>query len=64
VTAGHDTILAMPIEIVFDFAAVHIVGDRAAAGDITNRPRLHRYRRAVDAVGSPRRVPAFPIVTP
>ncbi|WP_328387985.1 alkyl/aryl-sulfatase [Nocardia sp. NBC_00416] len=35
VTASEDSILAMPIEILFDFVAIHIVGDRAAAADIT-----------------------------
>lgn len=34
VTASSDTILAMPIDLLFDFVAVHIVGDRAAAADI------------------------------
>jgi linear primary-alkylsulfatase len=29
-----DTILAMPIDLLFDFMAVHVIGDRAAAIDI------------------------------
>ena len=29
-TASPDTILAMPIDILFDFAAVHVIGDQAA----------------------------------
>ncbi|MBR7837030.1 MBL fold metallo-hydrolase [Actinospica durhamensis] len=33
-TASPDTILAMPIEILFDFAAVHVNGPRAAEVDV------------------------------
>jgi alkyl sulfatase BDS1-like metallo-beta-lactamase superfamily hydrolase len=33
-TASPDTILAMPIEILFDFAAVHLDGKRAAEADL------------------------------
>jgi alkyl sulfatase BDS1-like metallo-beta-lactamase superfamily hydrolase len=33
-TASPDTILAMPIDILFDFAAVHIIGEAAADVDI------------------------------
>lgn len=33
-TASADTILAMPIPILFDFAAVHVIGARAAEIDI------------------------------
>ena len=33
-TASPDTILAMPIDILFDFAAVHVIGERAADVDI------------------------------
>ncbi|MYT76558.1 Alkyl sulfatase BDS1, metallo-beta-lactamase superfamily [Streptomyces sp. MnatMP-M77] len=33
-TASPDTILAMPIDILFDFAAIHLNGDRAAAADL------------------------------
>ena len=33
-TASPDTILAMPIDILFDFAAVHIIGDKAADTDL------------------------------
>jgi alkyl sulfatase BDS1-like metallo-beta-lactamase superfamily hydrolase len=29
-----DTILAMPIDLLFDFMAVHVIGDKAAAIDI------------------------------
>nr|WSW66245.1 hypothetical protein OG461_08635 [Streptomyces sp. NBC_00995] len=29
-TASPDTILAMPLDILFDFAAVHVIGERAA----------------------------------
>lgn len=33
-TASPDTILAMPIGILFDFAAVHLIGEKAAAADL------------------------------
>ncbi|WP_240330429.1 alkyl sulfatase C-terminal domain-containing protein [Streptomyces sp. CB09001] len=33
-TASPDSILAMPIDILFDFAAVHLVGDKAATADL------------------------------
>ncbi|GGV48652.1 alkyl sulfatase [Kitasatospora herbaricolor] len=33
-TASSDTVLAMPIDILFDFAAVHLVGDKAADADL------------------------------
>jgi alkyl sulfatase BDS1-like metallo-beta-lactamase superfamily hydrolase len=33
-TVAPDMILAMPIDILFDFAAVHLAGDRAADADI------------------------------
>lgn len=33
-TASPDTILAMPIDILFDFAAVHMIGDEAAKVDL------------------------------
>jgi alkyl sulfatase BDS1-like metallo-beta-lactamase superfamily hydrolase len=33
-TASPDTILAMPIDILFDFAAVHVIGDEAAKVDV------------------------------
>jgi Alkyl sulfatase C-terminal/Alkyl sulfatase dimerisation len=33
-TASPDTILAMPIDILFDFAAVHLIGDKASQADI------------------------------
>ena len=33
-SASPDTILSMPIDILFDYAAVHIVGPMAAAADI------------------------------
>ncbi len=33
-TASPDTILAMPIDILFDFAAVHVIGDKAAEVDL------------------------------
>lgn len=33
-TASPDTILAMPIDILFDFAAVHVIGDKAAQADL------------------------------
>ncbi|MET9211564.1 MULTISPECIES: alkyl/aryl-sulfatase [unclassified Nocardia] len=33
-TANEDTILAMPVELLFDFLGVHIVGERAAEVDI------------------------------
>lgn len=34
VTASEDSILAMPLDILFDFVAVHIIGDKAAASDL------------------------------
>jgi alkyl sulfatase BDS1-like metallo-beta-lactamase superfamily hydrolase len=33
-SVSQDTILAMPVDILFDFAAVHIIGDRAAKADL------------------------------
>lgn len=33
-TTGQDTILAMPVDLLFDFAGVHIIGERAADIDI------------------------------
>ena len=33
-TASHDTILGMPLDILFDFVAVHINGPKAADADI------------------------------
>ncbi|MEV6063536.1 alkyl/aryl-sulfatase [Nocardia asteroides] len=33
-TASQDTILAMPIDILFDFVAVHVIGDKAAELDV------------------------------
>jgi alkyl sulfatase BDS1-like metallo-beta-lactamase superfamily hydrolase len=33
-TASPDTILAMPVDILFDFAAVHLIGDKAADVDL------------------------------
>jgi alkyl sulfatase BDS1-like metallo-beta-lactamase superfamily hydrolase len=33
-TASADTIAAMPMDLLFDFAAVHIIGDKAATADI------------------------------
>ena len=33
-TASPDTILAMPIDILFDFAAVHVIGEKAAEVDM------------------------------
>ncbi|MET9677576.1 alkyl sulfatase dimerization domain-containing protein [Streptomyces sp. NPDC006482] len=33
-TASPDSILAMPIDILFDFAAVHLIGDKAATADL------------------------------
>jgi len=33
-TDTQDTILAMPIDLLFDFAGVHIIGDKAAAIDV------------------------------
>ncbi|WP_194925946.1 alkyl/aryl-sulfatase [Catenulispora pinisilvae] len=34
VTASEDSILAMPVDILFDFAAVHLIGDQAADADL------------------------------
>ena len=34
VTASQDSIMAMPIDILFDFAAVHVDGDKAADVDL------------------------------
>jgi len=33
-TASPDTILAMPLDILFDYAAVHLIGDKAADADL------------------------------
>ncbi|MFI5500426.1 alkyl/aryl-sulfatase [Nocardia asteroides] len=33
-TASQDSILAMPIDILFDFVAVHVIGDKAAEVDV------------------------------
>ncbi|MGW1991768.1 alkyl/aryl-sulfatase [Embleya sp. NPDC001921] len=33
-SASPDTILAMPIDILFDFVAVHVIGDKAADADL------------------------------
>ncbi|HTW05317.1 MAG TPA: alkyl sulfatase dimerization domain-containing protein [Streptosporangiaceae bacterium] len=33
-TASQDTIMAMPVDILFDFVAVHLVGDQAAKVDV------------------------------
>ncbi|WP_282203819.1 alkyl/aryl-sulfatase [Kitasatospora fiedleri] len=33
-TASPDTILAMPVDILFDYAAVHLIGDQAATADL------------------------------
>ncbi|AHH18493.1 metallo-beta-lactamase superfamily protein [Nocardia nova SH22a] len=35
ITASEDSILAMPIDILFDFIAVHLIGERAAEADIS-----------------------------
>ncbi|MFD4440078.1 alkyl/aryl-sulfatase [Nocardia sp. NPDC058519] len=34
ITASQDSILAMPIDILFDFVSVHIIGDKAADVDL------------------------------
>ncbi|MEV0549383.1 alkyl sulfatase dimerization domain-containing protein [Nocardia salmonicida] len=34
VTASQDSILAMPIDILFDFVSVHIIGEKAAHADL------------------------------
>ncbi len=34
-TGSEDTILAMPLDILFDFAAVHVIGDAAAEVDLS-----------------------------
>ena len=34
-TASPDTILAMPVDILFDYAAVHLIGDKAADADLS-----------------------------
>ncbi|WP_410874582.1 alkyl/aryl-sulfatase [Nocardia sp. A7] len=34
-TASPDTILAMPIDILFDYVAIHVIGERAAGTDLT-----------------------------
>ncbi|MEU5406313.1 alkyl/aryl-sulfatase [Nocardia asteroides] len=34
VTASEDSILAMPIDILFDFVAVHVIGEKAAGVDL------------------------------
>jgi alkyl sulfatase BDS1-like metallo-beta-lactamase superfamily hydrolase len=33
-TASRDTILAMPVDILFDFVSVHVIGDQAAKVDL------------------------------
>jgi alkyl sulfatase BDS1-like metallo-beta-lactamase superfamily hydrolase len=33
-TASPDTILAMPLDILFDFAGVHLIGDKAVDTDL------------------------------
>lgn len=33
-TASPDSILAMPVDILFDYAAVHLIGDKAATADL------------------------------
>ncbi|WP_314613144.1 alkyl sulfatase C-terminal domain-containing protein [Streptomyces stackebrandtii] len=33
-TASPDTVLAMPIGILFDFVAVHVIGEKAATADL------------------------------
>ncbi|MEE4546870.1 alkyl sulfatase dimerization domain-containing protein [Streptomyces sp. V4-01] len=33
-TASPDTVLAMPVDILFDYAAVHLIGDLAATADL------------------------------
>ncbi len=33
-TASQDTILAMPIDILFDFVAVHVIGEKAAESEL------------------------------
>lgn len=33
-TASPDTVLAMPLDILFDYAAVHLIGDKAAQADM------------------------------
>ncbi|MFG2613987.1 alkyl/aryl-sulfatase [Streptomyces anulatus] len=33
-TASRDTIMAMPIDILFDFVAVHVIGEKAATVDL------------------------------
>ncbi|MCL2550696.1 MAG: MBL fold metallo-hydrolase [Actinomycetia bacterium] len=34
VTASQDTIASMPVDLLFDYAAVHVVGERAAGADV------------------------------
>jgi alkyl sulfatase BDS1-like metallo-beta-lactamase superfamily hydrolase len=33
-TVSPDTIMGMPVDILFDFAAVHVIGDKAAGADL------------------------------
>lgn len=33
-SSGYDSILAMPADLLFDFAAVHVIGDKAADADL------------------------------
>ena len=33
-TASPDTLAAMPLDILFDFAGVHVIGDKAASTDL------------------------------
>ena len=55
-TASEDTILGMPIDILFDFVAVHVDGvESGGRVDFRSEPRLHRQRRDVERLGRPRR---------
>ena len=54
-TASPDSILAMPIDILFDFASVHVIGEQGGRGRHPDRLRIHRPRRDLDGVGQARR---------
>lgn len=52
-TVSPDAVMGMPVDILFDFAAVHVIGDKAA--DVDLRFHLHRPRRDLDGLVAPRR---------
>src|ERR1017187_6294215 len=66
-TVSPDTTMRMPIHLLFDFAAVHVIGDKAADADLRIDFTLYRLRPDLDHVGQarraehpPRRLPRHP----